>query len=240
LQQKVGKPRKFGRVATLLDSKRQSISQLEALRSLLKIIGPDLTPDTIDTSLRCEPRASQMDSSGGAITTHTGNTIVWKIDCVNTSAYGYNDPDVFNWPNETNPAVGLAFHVTGPVGIPAWQVNPTLNNDVVYSLLQLPGLKRVAMAVYGGSIPVQLEALPAVLDDIEIKHYCLQGTLPPSLLQSWRSITRLVISSDDEAITGSFEDPQGAVCGLTGSIPQAWFVVNNASRMTTLDLSGNR
>jgi hypothetical protein len=210
---------------------------LEALRSLLKTIAPDLAQDTVDNSLRCEPRADPLDPSDGAITTHAGNTIVWKIDCANESEYA---SQVFNWPNETNPAVGLAFRVTGPVGIPARQVNPTLSNDVVYSLLQLPELKRVAMVVYGGSIPVQLGALPVVLEDLEIRHYCLQGTLPPTLLQSWPLVARLVISKNDEANAGGFEDPEGAVCGLTGSIPHTWFIVNNASRMTTLDLSGNR
>lgn len=91
------------------------------------------------------------------------------------------------------------------------------------------------LQVFDGEVPWQLGALTK-LKTVYIQHYCLQGSLPPFLISSSKSLGDLSIRS---AVTyGVYVSPTGQSCGLSGSLPSAWTTVTTP--MTGLDLAYNR
>lgn len=129
----------------------------------------------------------------------------------------------------------LEFHVSDPQNTDAAIYMPQLGDALAYPLLQLrDSLQTLKVTVYDGTLLPQLGALQG-LEEVFIKHICMDSSLPPNWLPEWKEINAVHITPADDAVNYVSERSR---CGITGTVPADWF--SNGSTLQDINLSNNR
>lgn len=84
-----------------------------------------------------------------------------------------------------------------------------MDEQLLFALLELPGLQWLYMTVYSGRLYPQLASLKD-LTWIDISHYCMNGTLPANLIER-KSV--LAVARGDDAI--GYTNSGIGECGIT-------------------------
>jgi hypothetical protein len=115
----------------------------------------------------------------------------------------------------------LNFFVSdGPKELPScsgtYLNEPVLDEHLVAALLNLPWLQNLWLSVRSGSLLPQLGSL-AKISSFTVKHSCLQGSLPQTLLTSWTNVTDIkIIQAEDLTCSDSSNNEP---CGISGTLP---------------------
>ncbi|KAF8063660.1 MSL1 [Scenedesmus sp. PABB004] len=223
-------PARFYAVAAFADPE---VAQIRALLGIIKALVPRYEPPAKASSLSAWLCARDDDPGSGL--GYLGGDMPGGGSVFLSVRSSYANPPCPNGTAIRTRSIYMDVESNGDARSPQVAFTPAL----LAPLLSLRGwlesftMMSIEAGLPGMELPPQLGALSR-LRSMQVESSCLVGTLPPTWLLGWRSMAELTVRSPSE---GDYGLPPEPGCGITGTIPRAWF--SSGAALKTLNL-GNQ